>query len=435
MGRPIHTDLEQKIIHYLNVDIKQPLLGQGPQYVKQVSHIQLEGNIDDCGPMLVYCITCINHNISIRSAHSKEESNSIGSFLRESFDGRKDFNEIYYRLIEEKNFETKNSLKNSIVQGEEQKDIEISLPYVDISQLNKENIAFRNTFELAESVMSAFSIIFNPMADNVRNPEHVFQLLINDSSLMSQASQLARMRSSVGDSPSFKKSEMDTLYELMIRTAMNERPHYFNTGAPISEESPNEIAFKLFQEFARDNGTLDHLYDVIKEKIKKDESLNNNAAVLEFVDLCYKFLKDMGSGKSPIQDFWNKYVDQKDIEEIQSLHEWLSNNQQDANYDINQRRFAELDAIIQQNRDKAMEEGSLYMQDLMRRLSNSDDKTTDLQHQLKVKYENSKNEELKTYVLKFIQPGIFEKNILRHFWENVARQQLGPAIYDISTLR
>lgn len=97
MGHPINSDLERVIQEKLKIhNIEQPLQAQGIQFVQQVSEIELEGNTDDCGPFLIYCMTCLANNKNLElGINTLEQSISLGRFLRESFNKQSDFKEIY----------------------------------------------------------------------------------------------------------------------------------------------------------------------------------------------------------------------------------------------------------------------------------------------------------------------------------------------------
>ncbi|HJK89036.1 MAG: 50S ribosome-binding GTPase (plasmid) [Candidatus Megaira endosymbiont of Mesostigma viride] len=97
MGHPINSYLERVIKDKLGIhNIEQPLQAQGIQFVQQVSEIELEGNTDDCGPFLIYCMTCLANNKSLElGINTLEQSISLGRFLRESFNRSSDFKEIY----------------------------------------------------------------------------------------------------------------------------------------------------------------------------------------------------------------------------------------------------------------------------------------------------------------------------------------------------
>jgi tetratricopeptide (TPR) repeat protein len=83
---------------FATVTIGQPLLKQGVQIAKQVSAIELSGNTDDCGPMLVYIMACQTRATDIIKIISYEGSISFGAFLRDSFARYEDFNTIYVTL-------------------------------------------------------------------------------------------------------------------------------------------------------------------------------------------------------------------------------------------------------------------------------------------------------------------------------------------------
>lgn len=97
IGRPIDPKIKEMIqTECKSSVVEQPLLNQGIQYTQQVSEIELSGNIDDCGPFLIYCLACINRKLSLPpKIISQTESDSLGLFLRESFDGSKSFDKIY----------------------------------------------------------------------------------------------------------------------------------------------------------------------------------------------------------------------------------------------------------------------------------------------------------------------------------------------------
>jgi ankyrin repeat protein len=99
MGKPMNSKLESQIKDKLTTDsIGQPLLNSPIQYIKDKG-IELSGNIDDCGPILVYCIVSLANSKNMRhSIKSLEQSISFGQFLRESFDKNVGFEEIYQTL-------------------------------------------------------------------------------------------------------------------------------------------------------------------------------------------------------------------------------------------------------------------------------------------------------------------------------------------------
>jgi hypothetical protein len=105
MGHAINNQIQHLIEQQLgqsftSVKIEQPLLGNGIQYVSQVSEIELFGNLDDCGPMLIYAATCLSHSVTPIKINGKIASDTLGNFLRKSFADKDPFNKIEHALNE-----------------------------------------------------------------------------------------------------------------------------------------------------------------------------------------------------------------------------------------------------------------------------------------------------------------------------------------------
>ena len=78
------------------IRVERPLYNKSMQYVEQSGDV-LQGNTDDCGPMLVYAMACLSRGLlqELPTINNAEESGSLGSFLRESFNKNDDFNKIH----------------------------------------------------------------------------------------------------------------------------------------------------------------------------------------------------------------------------------------------------------------------------------------------------------------------------------------------------
>lgn len=99
MGKKINPEISATIINQLKVeDIGEPLLGSPVQYVQldyTGSFIE-EGNYDDCGAFLAYCVTSIVSGKKIRQdIKIPEQAISFGQYLRDAFSKKVGFDEIY----------------------------------------------------------------------------------------------------------------------------------------------------------------------------------------------------------------------------------------------------------------------------------------------------------------------------------------------------
>jgi hypothetical protein len=104
MGRlPIDSGIRDILVSSLpgfTIRVEKPLDGKAIQYVEQ-SENELQGNTDDCGPMLVYAMACLSRGLlqKIPTISSAEASRSLGSFLRESFSKNDDFDKIHKTAV------------------------------------------------------------------------------------------------------------------------------------------------------------------------------------------------------------------------------------------------------------------------------------------------------------------------------------------------
>lgn len=135
MGFPISPEVKNIIQKSLpepsTLSINQPFLDKPVQYAKKSSNgIEIIGNTDDCGPMLVYALTCISRGVDCIQIHDKEESDSLGSYLRDVFEKKEDFNNIYSTF--QKNPHNNNSSESFLNKGD------TTYPFVPIKQTKKE---------------------------------------------------------------------------------------------------------------------------------------------------------------------------------------------------------------------------------------------------------------------------------------------------------
>jgi len=79
------------------IRVEKPLHNKAIQHVTKISDLELQGNTDDCGPMLVYAMACLSRDLldDLPTINNAAESKSLGSFLRESFNKKEDFNTIH----------------------------------------------------------------------------------------------------------------------------------------------------------------------------------------------------------------------------------------------------------------------------------------------------------------------------------------------------
>lgn len=115
MGRPINSNLQATIeqtlsASFASVQMEQPLLNRSIQFVRQISEVELDGNINDCGPMLVYAMACASRSTleNLPTINSQVQSDSFGAFLRDSFNRQDDFNSIYITAVRHSNNGTSN---------------------------------------------------------------------------------------------------------------------------------------------------------------------------------------------------------------------------------------------------------------------------------------------------------------------------------------
>jgi len=164
MGRKINPQLFPTIttnFGTLGISIGQPLFNKPIQYAQEKAGI-LEGNTDDCGPMLVYALSCQVHGLPIAKIYTKTTSNSLGSYLRESFSMDISFEEIYNTVTDigqdikttGKIVSTEQSLTDTQIGGVEEKIILFREEYQhDLNGLNQgynNDILEDQTIELGE---------------------------------------------------------------------------------------------------------------------------------------------------------------------------------------------------------------------------------------------------------------------------------------------
>ena len=141
MGRAISYQIQSIIKQQLeknftSVIIDQPLLNNGIQYVQQTSDIELSGNIDDCGPMLIYIMTCLTRIVDPIKISSYTESVSLGNYLRDSFEKKTDFNEIY-ATFKKNSKNTSESIENTV--NDNDKDSVSSKEHLNSSKVEQNN--------------------------------------------------------------------------------------------------------------------------------------------------------------------------------------------------------------------------------------------------------------------------------------------------------
>ena len=137
MGHAINSKVQAIIEQGFSVvQIEQPLLNNGIQYVQQKSVIELFGNINDCGPMLVYIMTCLTRVVDPIKISSHAESVSLGNFLRSSFEKKTNFNEIYATFKKNTN-NTSESIKNVV--NDNDKDSVTSKEHLKNSKIEQNN--------------------------------------------------------------------------------------------------------------------------------------------------------------------------------------------------------------------------------------------------------------------------------------------------------
>lgn len=102
MGRAMNSNLKTLITNTFkkhnnntNIEIEETLLGTPLQYTKQISPIELTGDTDNCGPILVYALNCIATNKIMIQSNNLAESIRLGAYLRNSFDQELSFNTIH----------------------------------------------------------------------------------------------------------------------------------------------------------------------------------------------------------------------------------------------------------------------------------------------------------------------------------------------------
>ena len=147
MGRAISNQIQsiikQQLVSFSAIKIEHHLLDNSIQYVQQKSTIELSGNIDDCGPMLVYIMTCLTCLVDPIKISSHAESVLLGNFLRDSFEKKTDFKEIYTAL--KKNAKnTSESIENTV--NDNDKDSVTSKEHLKNSEVEQLNSKVRHQF-------------------------------------------------------------------------------------------------------------------------------------------------------------------------------------------------------------------------------------------------------------------------------------------------
>lgn len=294
-----------------------------------------------------------------------------------------------------------------------------------------DRIRLSRTVGMAAEIMRGFQILFNPPLDSEaeayegQEPDVSFQQAIglitensDPESLLARASELVGQVSS--DIPALKSSEYGTLMELAVRAGMRERPEYFFELKDDNSCSDMKfsIGFKFLQEFV--NGSLDTWVLLFKKSIEdKEASVSQRTACLEFIDGVASVIKDITSGRDPL----NKYVNPEEVQQFEGLKEWLKGNGGHEEYNKYQGKCDKLYEHIISQRDKALKEGAEYIHSLMRRIIFEPNQT----ERLKI----LKRQEFEAYVLEYATPNIFEPNHLRSFWDELYRRQYGELFYRI----
>jgi energy-coupling factor transporter ATP-binding protein EcfA2 len=99
-GDKINNEIEQQLYHLLNFPIES--IGIVLQLGTEVLHApeihEFQGNINDCGPFLVYGLTCISQGKEICGVNDFEGSKQLGQKLRKSLINQDSFDKIYANI-------------------------------------------------------------------------------------------------------------------------------------------------------------------------------------------------------------------------------------------------------------------------------------------------------------------------------------------------
>lgn len=291
------------------------------------------------------------------------------------------------------------------------------------------------TVELISELIRIFHTLFHTSTPQIIKKEsntaiEEAKVLIDDADSCTLFTRLSKfLQKAPSNYPGLKTSEFHITQELIFRLAAKERPEYFsslmNDNNPISSDMIFGIATKFLQEFVQEGG-LNKLVESMKNAVEKSEHNTSKETWIEFIEVVKKNFIYVGTYdiSDPSKDPLNKYVDQNDIKRILELRESLKSKPNDVEYDKVQREFSEVRSRIEEQRHKALKEGTEYITSLLKLVIT----TKDLRRYIEEKADADNQKEFEKYILENYNE-LLEPNILRSFWEYIHREQLGPTFY------
>lgn len=299
------------------------------------------------------------------------------------------------------------------------------------------------TLSLLANLSQVFQTVFNPQAEQYQPPQINRETLQQAERLLPQADEgsslLARSKAFVKDSkstmPGQKTDEYNTAVEAIVRVGMVERPAHF---APIMdheevvEDDKYAIGFNFLTDFMQGGG-FQRLEGFLKNKISEEPDLDKKSAISELVDGFSWFLKHISSDavKDPLQDPLLAGMNQDKILEFFKLQKFVSQNQDDENYDAALQRYDALKAEVRRCKDLNMKATAQKYFSLIKRLDPQHSELAsmeDLEPHIKQKHLQSQRVEFIEYIEQHPEnqfQDIFEPNRIRRFHEELYRKQYG----------
>ncbi len=235
-----------------------------------------------------------------------------------------------------------------------------------------------------------------------------------------------------------KTAEAKTIKEIAIRAAMELRPEHFasiNDQQPVTYDTLVEISHDFMKEFAS-TGAMSSLVSAIREEITKSKTEHKDD-YLSFFNDAVSFVEYICSDnvKNPYTDPLNKHVDNKELERLIELEQWIPNNRTDPEFNQCHIEYISLQKKICKARRQALQGAGEAIFDVLKKIDPKMACFSNVQaaeDSREKRFRELKRNDFIEYIHKqYPQKDIFEPNKLRGYWETVYRNQYGEVCYQI----
>ena len=311
---------------------------------------------------------------------------------------------------------------------------------------------FVNTVTVLARVIEAFQTALNPPVDIQTSAGTAAPSLLtykqaiaiisecnNHSSLFSRAREFTGTLCSIpgilSGLPGIKTTDYNIMMESMVLAAMQIRPQYFEciaTGGPIADMQVFVIGFSFLKEFIQ-KGPLDGWLAFFQQKVEANEPEGSARATLEFSNSVANVMRCVMD--DPSKNLLNKYVAPEDIKNSIKLREWLEQNPDHEEYNVNVAKLIRLDDHIRARRNEAAQEGGEYLFSTLKCIdqdfASMEDMSEIIYYHEKKSYIR-KRKDFESFILeKYEKSNTFDPNFLLKFWETLERNQYGKVCYKI----